>query len=146
MRRIAVQAEDFDAGAELTALGRLGSGAVVSFIGQVRGNGGLIAMTLEHYPAMTTAALEALAAEAEARWPLDGLVVIHRVGRLVPGDRIVFVATASRHRAAALEGCAFLIDRLKTGAPFWKKEEFADGAARWVDALDSDNEAAARWG
>ena len=103
-------------------------------------------MTLEHYPAMTGAVLEALAGEAAARWPLDGVTLIHRVGRLFPGDRIVFVGAASRHRAAALEACAFLIDRLKTDAPFWKKEEFADGRSAWVEARASDDDAARRWG
>lgn len=146
MRRIAIQPDDFDTGAELAALGQGNTGAVASFIGHVRGDGGLIAMTLEHYPGMTEAALAALADEAETRWALSGLTLIHRVGRLVPGDRIVLVATASAHRAAALDACAFLIDRLKTDAPFWKKEEDGNGTARWVDARDSDDAAAARWG
>ena len=143
MKRVSVQEADFDPGAEL---GAFRSGAVASFIGHVRGDGGLVAMTLEHYPAMTGPALEALAADAEGRWPLEGVALIHRVGRLVPGDRIVLVAVAARHRAAALEACAFLIDRLKTDAPFWKKEEFGSGEARWVEARATDEEAAARWG
>lgn len=146
MRRIAIQLDDFDTGAELAALGQGNTGAVASFTGHVRGDGGLIAMTLEHYPGMTEAALAALADEAETRWALSGLTLIHRVGRLVPGDRIVLVATASAHRAAALDACAFLIDRLKTDAPFWKKEEDGSGTVRWVDARDSDGAAAARWG
>lgn len=145
MRRVLVQAEDFDPGSELAALGTLGSGGVASFVGHVRGGDGLVAMTLEHYPAMTARALDTLAGEAEARWPLDGVTLIHRVGRLAPGDRIVFVGTASRHRAAALEACAFLIDRLKTDAPFWKKEEFAAGRSTWVEARTSDDAAARRW-
>ena len=145
MKRIIVRSADFDSGAELDALGRSGSGGVASFVGHVRGEGGLVAMTLEHYPAMTGDALEALADEAITRWALDGVTLIHRVGRLVPGDRIVLVATAARHRASALEACAYLIDRLKTGAPFWKKEEFADGRADWVEARTADDEAAQRW-
>ena len=146
MRRISVQPGDFDTGSELDALSGAGGGGVASFTGLVRGDGGLVAMTLEHYPAMTGAVLESLAAEAEGRWPLSALTIIHRVGRLLPGDRIVFVAAASAHRAAALDACAFLIDRLKTNAPFWKKEEFADGISRWVDARDGDAAASARWG
>jgi molybdopterin synthase catalytic subunit len=146
MRRIAVQAADFDSGREMQALGETGAGAIASFIGHVRGDGGLISMTLEHYPAMTHKALDALAMQAEARWPLDGVTLIHRIGTLFPGDRIVLVATASRHRAAALEACAFLIDWLKTDAPFWKKEAFGDGREDWVDARESDDYARARWG
>ncbi|MEY2927249.1 MAG: hypothetical protein RL367_1726 [Pseudomonadota bacterium] len=144
MKRVSVQTSDFDAGAELAALNRLGGGGVASFTGLVRGDGGLSAMTLEHYPAMTQKALAALTDEAVRRWNLLGTTLIHRVGRLVPGDQIVFVGTASAHRAAALESCAWLIDRLKTDAPFWKKEERAQGAA-WVAAKASDDAAAARW-
>lgn len=146
MKRVLVQPGDFDTGAELEALGQLGSGGIASFVGLVRGEGGLVAMTLEHYPAMTASALDALADEAASRWALDGVVVIHRVGRLVAGERIVLVATAARHRGAALEACAFLIDKLKTEAPFWKREEFADGSGSWVEARTSDDEAAQRWG
>jgi molybdopterin synthase catalytic subunit len=102
-------------------------------------------MVLEHYPGMTERALGRIAAEAEARWPLTGCTVIHRVGRILPGEPIVLVLTASAHRAAALESCAFLIDWLKTKAPFWKREEFADGDARWVAAKNEDDAAAARW-
>jgi molybdopterin synthase catalytic subunit len=102
-------------------------------------------MTLEHYPGMTTRAIAAIATEACARWPLAGCTVIHRHGRLVPGDPIVLVLTASAHRAAALESCAFLIDWLKTKAPFWKQEEFRDGTTRWVEAKAGDDDAAARW-
>lgn len=143
MNRVSVQGEDFDPGAEIAALGA--SGAVASFIGHVRGDGGLIEMTLEHYPAMTQTALETLANEAASRWALDAVTLIHRTGKLSPGESIVFVGTASRHRAAALEACAYLIDRLKTDAPFWKKERFADDRETWVEARDSDDEAAARW-
>lgn len=145
MIRVCVQPERFDVGAELAALEALGGGAVTSFTGLVRGDGGLLTLTLEHYPGMTQAALETLAADASARWSLCGVTVVHRVGPMVPGDRIVFVGCASAHRAAALEACAFLIDRLKTDAPFWKKESFADGREHWVEVRASDDAAAARW-
>lgn len=145
MKRVVVDASDFDPGDELGALAVLGSGGIASFVGHVRGDGGLTAMTLEHYPAMTGATLDALAEEAMMRWTLDGVTLIHRVGRLEPGDRIVLVATAARHRASALEACAYLIDRLKTDAPFWKKEEFADGRADWVKARATDDAASQRW-
>jgi molybdopterin synthase catalytic subunit len=144
---IRVQREDFDVGAELAGLaaGDRGVGGVASFVGLVReiaGAGG--AMTLEHYPGMTEKKLAEIEAEARRRWPLSASLVIHRYGRLEPGDRIVLVATASAHRQAALESCAFLIDWLKTKAPFWKLEEAA-GESRWVEARDSDDAAAARW-
>ena len=145
MKRVLVQSADFDPGVELATLGALGSGGVASFVGHVRGDEGLAAMTLEHYPAMTGATLMALADEAVSRWRLDGVTVIHRVGRLESGDRIVLVAAAARHRAAALEACAYLIDRLKTDAPFWKKEEFGDGRSAWVEARASDDAASQRW-
>ena len=102
-------------------------------------------MTLEHYPGMTEKRLGEIAAEATRRWPLSATLIIHRYGRLVPGERIVLVATASSHRQAALESCQFLIDWLKTKAPFWKKEEFADGRSNWVEARAADDAAAARW-
>lgn len=142
---VRVQPGDFDPGAELTRLEALGGGGVASFTGLVRGDGGLIAMTLEHYPAMTGQALRDIATQAAKRWPLVGLTVIHRHGRFTPGDRIVFVATASSHRTAALEACAFLIDWLKTDAPFWKREEWADGSSRWVEARAEDDAAKAGW-
>ncbi|SCW88673.1 molybdopterin synthase subunit MoaE [Sphingobium faniae] len=145
MRRIAIQTEDFDASAELAALEGLGGGGVASFTGIVRGEGGLAALELEHYPAMTLLQVERIVDDAMARWPLLGLSVIHRVGRLEPGARIVFVGAASRHRAAALESCAFLIDWLKSNAPFWKKEHFADGATRWVEARPEDEAKARGW-
>ncbi len=145
MKRVSVQTEDFDPATAQSALEALHPGAISSFIGLVRNDGGIIAMTLEHYPGMTHAALTALADEASTRWPLQGVVIIHRYGRLVPGDRIVHIATASPHRAAAMDACAFLIDRLKTDAPFWKKEERADGSAAWVQAKGSDDAAAERW-
>lgn len=146
MIAVRVQSEPFDTAAEFAALnaGRTDVGAVVSFTGFVRGDGGLTALTLEHYPAMTERALAAIAAEAEARWPVTGGVVIHRVGRLLPGDPIVLVTVASAHRAAAFDAAAFLMDWLKTRAPFWKREEVGD-TARWVDAKPDDDAAAARW-
>lgn len=145
MKRIAVQSGDFDVARELTALEALGGGGVASFTGIVRGEGGLIALELEHYPAMTQAQVERIVEGATARWPLLGVSVIHRVGRLEPGARIVFVGTASRHRAAALESCAFLIDWLKSHAPFWKKEHRDDGSHVWVAARAEDDAKAARW-
>lgn len=142
---IRVQAADFDPSAELARLEALGGGAVASFTGLVRGDDGLIEMVLEHHPEMTAKALADIADEAALRWPLAGITVIHRYGSLYPGERIVFVGTASSHRAAALEACAFLIDWLKTSAPFWKQERFADGAKRWVEARAEDDAAAERW-
>jgi molybdopterin synthase catalytic subunit len=145
MRDIRVQTGNFDVGAELSRLETLGGGAVASFIGIVRGDERVETMTLDHYPAMTYAALTALTVEAEARWALSGIILIHRVGELKVGERIVLVATASAHRKDALEACAFLIDRLKTDAPFWKKERAADGTESWVEARGSDRDAAGRW-
>jgi molybdopterin synthase catalytic subunit len=142
---VRVQPEPFDPGIELAALEALGGGGIASFTGIVRGDGGLVELLLEHHPGMTSATLEQIAAEAARRWPLLGITLIHRIGALAPGERIVFVGTASRHRAAALEACAFLIDWLKTAAPFWKRERFADGRSSWVDARIEDDEAAARW-
>lgn len=144
MKDVRVQAGGFDPGAELARLEVLGAGAVASFTGLVRGDDGVSTLTLEHYPGMTERALDRLADAALARWPLAGLILIHRIGDLAQGERIVFVATASAHRAAALEACAFLIDRLKTDAPFWKQEDVG-GVRRWVAARDSDNKAADRW-
>ena len=143
---VRVQTEDFDLGAEAEALGQGGeAGAVVTFTGHVRGGADDVeAMTLEHYPGMTEAALAEIEAEALARWPLTGALIIHRVGRLLPGERIMMVATASPHRAAAFEAAEFLMDYLKTRAPFWKKEEVG-GEGRWVDAREEDDEAADRW-
>ncbi|MDQ2102377.1 molybdopterin synthase catalytic subunit MoaE [Azospirillum isscasi] len=146
---VKVQREDFDVGAELAAMtgGKTGIGGVTLFVGLVRdmaGGEAVSAMTLEHYPGMTEKELEAIEAEARQRWPLDDALIIHRHGRLEPGDRIVLVATASAHRQAAFESCHFLIDWLKTRAPFWKLEATPDGE-RWVEAKDSDDDAAARW-
>jgi molybdopterin synthase catalytic subunit len=145
MKRVAIQAEDFDVGGELAALEALGGGGVASFTGVVRGGDGLVALELEHYPAMTQAQVERIIDEAMGRWPLLGVSVIHRFGRLEPGARIVFVGTAARHRTAALESCAFLIDWMKSDAPFWKKEHFAGGATQWVAARDEDAVKAQGW-
>ncbi len=150
MPTVRVQAEAFDSGAELAALlaGRTDVGGVGCFIGLVRDSAGgqpIAAMTLEHYPGMTERALAAIAAEAEARWTLQGCTVIHRYGRLLPGEPIVLVLTASAHRQAALDATAFLIDWLKTRAPFWKQEELVQGGAHWVEAREADDAAASRW-
>ena len=146
---IRVQHEDFDLGAELTALthGKTGIGGFASVVGLVRdvaGSERIAAMTLEHYPGMTERQLAEIEAEARRRWPLEAVLIIHRVGRLLPGEQIVLVATASAHRQAAFESCQFLIDWLKTKAPFWKLEETPAGE-RWVDARASDDDAALRW-
>jgi molybdopterin synthase catalytic subunit len=146
---IKIQREDFDIGAELALLtdGNTKVGGLASFVGLVRdlaGQDTVSAMTLEHYPGMTEKRLAEIEAEARARWPLESVLIIHRYGKLEPGDRIVLVATTSAHRQAALEACAFLIDWLKTKAPFWKLEEGATGAA-WVEAKASDDRAAEKW-
>lgn len=146
---IRVQENDFDPGVELEALtqGNTAVGGVCAFIGLVRdfaGGENISAMTLEHYPGMTEKQLEAIEREAHQRWPLDATVIIHRYGHLDAGDRIVFVAAASAHREAAFEACHFLIDWLKTKAPFWKKES-GPGGDQWVEAKDSDDDAAERW-
>jgi molybdopterin synthase catalytic subunit len=146
---IRVQREDFDIGAEIAALtrGNHQIGGVASFIGLVRdmaGGAAIGAMTLEHYPGMTEKKLAEIEAEARRRWTLDASLIIHRYGRLEPGDRIVLVATASAHREAALASCAFLIDWLKTQAPFWKLEETAEGG-KWVVARKEDEAATKRW-
>lgn len=148
MARIAIQTEDFDLGGELAALtrGQTSIGGVGSFTGVVRDTQGTLrALTLEHYPRMTEQAIAQIVHEAERRWDLLGCTVIHRVGALRPGDNIVLVLAAASHRHAALEATAFLIDWLKTKAPFWKKESFTDGTERWVDARDTDDQAASRW-
>ncbi|MHB1084818.1 MAG: molybdopterin synthase catalytic subunit MoaE [Thiobacillus sp.] len=147
--KIAVQTEAFDMSAEVNAMchGRTDIGAVASFVGFARDmneGSGVHAMTLEHYPGMTEKALAELVEEANARWTLLDVTVIHRVGRLLPGDPIVLVAVASSHRGVAFAACEFIMDALKTRAPFWKKEETSEGE-RWVDARASDDSAAARW-
>lgn len=146
---VSVQQEDFDCGAEVRALtaGRLQVGAVATFTGLVRDindGSGVHAMTLEHYPGMTENALEEIVGQARGRWDIDGVRVIHRYGRLLPGDQIVFVAVTSAHRGEAFAACEFIMDFLKTRAPFWKREETPQGA-RWVDARDADDSAAERW-
>jgi molybdopterin synthase catalytic subunit len=148
MVTLRVQEADFDASKELAALtaGRTDIGGIGCFVGVVRSGGDLATMTLEHYPGMTERAIGQIADEAERRWRLLGCTVIHRVGRLAPGAQIVLVLAAAAHRAEALEATAFLIDWLKTKAPFWKHEEFADGSGQWVDAKETDDAASARWG
>lgn len=151
MATVRVQEADFDIGAEFAALtrGRADIGGIGCFLGTVRDSAGgrrIAAMTLEHYPAMTERALASIAAEAEGRWDLLGCTVIHRVGRLLPGENIVLVLAAAPHRQAALDAAGFLIDFLKTRAPFWKKEAFADNEGEaWVEAREGDDAAAARW-
>lgn len=150
---VKVQEAPFELGAEVSALtdGRTDVGAVASFIGLVRDRvaadaaADVTGLELEHYPGMTERALEQIEAEAAARWPVLGSTVIHRVGRLSLGEPIVLVAVASSHRAAAFEAAEFLMDYLKTRAPFWKRELSASGDSRWVDARESDDAAAARW-
>jgi molybdopterin synthase catalytic subunit len=145
MIRVAVSDAAIDSGAELAALEAGGAGAVASFTGLVRADDGVGELLLEHYPGATEAALEKLAGEAVGRWALTGAVVVHRVGAMKPGERIVFVGTAAPHRRAALEACAFLIDRLKTDAPFWKRETRGSDAT-WVGEREGDRRAAEEWG
>ena len=142
---VRVQQERFDAGAELNGFDPNGAGAVVTFTGLVRDvAGGLEQMLIEHYPAMTEKALREIAAEAEARWQLSNVLVIHRFGSLQPDEPIMMVATASRHRDAAFEAATFLMDYLKSRAPFWKKETTAAGE-NWVESTVKDEEALKRW-
>ena len=146
---IRVQREDFDVGAEIERLtkGKHGIGGIVSFLGVVRDSTGesrIGAMTLEHYPGMTEKKLGEIEAEARRRWRLEASLIVHRYGRLEPGERIVLVVTAAGHRQAAFEACEFLVDWLKTKAPFWKLEETAAGP-RWVEAQSGDAAAAKRW-
>ncbi|MEX0922030.1 MAG: molybdenum cofactor biosynthesis protein MoaE [Rhodovibrionaceae bacterium] len=151
---IRVQREDFDLGTELKALtaGRNDIGGLASFVGLVRDMAPIegevqeiSAMTLEHYPGMTEKLLEEIDREAHDRWPLQASLIVHRYGRMEPGEQIVLVAAASAHRDAAFEACRFLIDWLKTKAPFWKLEDLKHGEAKWVEARDSDDRTAARW-
>lgn len=146
---IRVQEEDFDIAAEIAALtgGRKDIGAIAAFVGLVRDRASgesVTAMTLEHYPGMTERELARIEAEAHARWPLTGSAIVHRVGRLLPGDNIVLVITASAHRQAAFESAQFLMDYLKTQAPFWKTEETGE-SRQWVEARQSDDDAVSRW-
>jgi len=147
---IRVQTDDFDSGAEMRSLtqGRDDIGAVVSFTGLVRADspeGRISAMTLEHYPGMTEGELERIEQDARQRWPLQACLIVHRYGRLTPGENIVLVITASPHRQAAFEAASFLMDFLKTNAPFWKKEELLSGESGWVEAKSADDAALERW-
>lgn len=146
MSEIRIQKKNFDPGAEIAALSAVKAnvGAIASFIGVVRGDDGLAAMTLDHYPGMCEREIAAHVAEARKRWPILALRVVHRVGRLTPGENIVFVGVASSHRGAAFEAAEFLMDYLKTRAPFWKLEERASGAT-WVEAKAQDDESVRRW-
>ena len=144
---VRVQTEDFDVGVESRALQADSVGAIALFVGTVRGlssDNGVTAMTLEHYPGMTESELERIETEARTRWPLEDVTIIHRVGRLEAGDQIVLVGAASPHRQAAFDAAQFIMDFLKTDAPFWKAEERGDETS-WVDARESDNAARDRW-
>ncbi|HTH80430.1 MAG TPA: molybdopterin synthase catalytic subunit MoaE [Ramlibacter sp.] len=145
--RVSIQHDDFDLAKESEQLraGDNGVGAVCSFVGTVRGSGDVGAMELEHYPGMTEKAIEAMVDEAHRRFDIRGVRVIHRIGELKPGDQIVMVAVTSAHRHESFQACEFLMDYLKTQAPFWKKEHTPQGA-QWVDARSSDDEALKRWG
>jgi len=147
---VKVQTKDFDVAAEVAALseGRTDIGAIVTFTGRVRDDDKgrpISSMTLEHYPGMTETELSRIEAEASARWPLQASLIIHRTGKLSPGDNIVLVVTASAHRQAAFEAAGFLMDYLKTRAPFWKKETSPSGESSWVEARENDETAATRW-
>lgn len=147
---VKVQSEDFDVASEVDALtsGRTDIGAIVTFTGRVRDDDmgrPIKSMTLEHYPGMTEEELSRIEADANARWPLQASLIIHRTGELYPGDNIVLVVTASAHRQAALEAAGFLMDYLKTRAPFWKKETSPAGESSWVEARENDETAATRW-
>ena len=146
---VRIQAEPFDTGAEIAALGagRTDIGAIVTFSGNCRDEAGtLTALEIEHYPGMAEAEILRIADEAQTRWPLAAISVIHRHGRIEPGEPIVLVITASRHRQAAFEAAAYMMDFLKSRAPFWKKEHRADGTSGdWVDAKETDEQALARW-
>jgi molybdopterin synthase catalytic subunit len=142
---IRVQHENFDVGAEVAALNKAHDiGAITTFTGHVRADEGLTALILEHYPAMTEREIARHVSDAEKKWPLLGVTIIHRVGRLTPGAQIVFVGVAASHRRAAFEACEFLMDYLKVHAPFWKQEERTAGTV-WVEAKSSDEDAAGRW-
>ena len=147
--KVRIQAEDFSVAAEIAAMseGRTEIGAVVSFVGLCRDEGGrLAALELEHYPGMAEEEVARVVAQAEERWPLQGIRVIHRYGKIRPGENIVLVATASAHRRAAFEAADFLMDFLKTRAPFWKREHLPDGSiGGWVEAAQADDAAAERW-
>jgi molybdopterin synthase catalytic subunit len=144
MIRVSVDPAPIELGIEVAALEERGAGGVATFTGVVRGEDGVTTLELEHYPGMTEGVLCDLAEHATARWGLLGVTIVHRVGPMAPGERIVFVGTAAHHRREALEACAYLIDRLKTDAPFWKRERRGDDTA-WVEARASDSAATARW-
>lgn len=144
MIRVVVSAEPIDVAAEIALAEAAGGGALATFTGLVRADDGVDTLELEHWPGSTEAALEGVAGTARDRWDCAGVTIVHRVGAMTPGERIVFVAATAPHRAAALAACGYCIDRLKTDAPFWKRET-RDGVARWVQARDADDVAAARW-
>lgn len=145
MKRVLISGEPISTEVALAGLSDLGGGAVSSFTGISRDDGGVTAIELEHYPGMTESSLMRLIDEAFGRWALLGAAIVHRIGRVAVGEPVVVVGAASRHRADALEATAFLIDRLKTDAPFWKKEHYADGTSVWVDAKSSDDDRSSRW-
>lgn len=145
MIHTALTSDPVEVAAQLAAHDARGHGASAMFVGRVRGDGGLTELFLEHHPAMTPGALDALAATAAARWCLDQLTLIHRIGAMGPGEPIVLVLASSAHRDGALAACTFLIDRLKTDVPLWKRESFADGRSAWVAARASDDVRAAAW-
>ncbi len=145
MIKVEVGAADFDIGVETLKVAGLGGGAIASFVGQVRDDGNLKTLALEHYPAMTRRALQEIAETAQSGWSLHAVTIIHRVGQLSVGENIVLVVTGSDHRKAAMESCSFIMDKLKTVAPFWKKETRADGATKWVEERASDIKASEKW-
>jgi molybdopterin synthase catalytic subunit len=147
MSEIRIQREDFDPGEEIAALGQPQGevGGIASFVGLVRSDGGLASLTLDHYPGFAEHEIGAIVAEAKKRWPLFSVRIVHRVGRLIPGERIVFCGASSSHRQAAFEAAEFLMDYLKTRAPFWKLEERKGAASTWVEARTQDDEQVKRW-
>lgn len=145
MIKVEVGDQDFDVGFEVNQLSVLGGGAVASFVGQVRGDENVEALELEHYPLMTERTLHEIAKTAEKRWPLHGITILHRVGRMELGAQIVLVCTCSDHRQAALDACSYIMDRLKTDAPFWKKEWRKNGSSNWVEERKSDLAAKDKW-
>lgn len=145
MIKVEVAAADFDIGMETLKVAGFGGGAIASFVGQVRDDGNLKTLELEHYPAMTRRALQQIAETAQSDWSLHAVTIIHRVGKLTVGENIVLVVTGSDHREAAIESCSFIMDKLKTVAPFWKKESRGDGTMKWVEERASDVKASEKW-
>jgi|TARA_R100001244_G_scaffold44182_2_gene39767 molybdopterin synthase catalytic subunit len=145
MIKIVVGPDDFDIGVETQQVAGQGGGAIASFVGQVRDDGNLASLELEHYPAMTQKALRQIAETALSEWALHAVTIVHRVGKLAVGDNIVLVVTGSDHRGAAIESCSFIMDRLKTVAPFWKKETGTDGTTKWIEERESDVAASEKW-